>query len=549
MRNESLRAADHGLDSRVWALYRDGSHIYARCRACEHETDRPKREIRRCKEHERGQGHKKRLLDRELADPIRPLINSLDNVEANSYPQDPEAPYIIPEEQRHLTDQGTVALLASLNARFSPRSSPPSAEYSSTSFDPLPTHWIEQNTFGIYEDTPEPHGFTDSEAEAIYDLTHTLLGMDEPPTDEDSDSQSVDSDDQDDPNYFDQLQQDEEEANFGLSADEVFVGEQDEELVNNDDFGGNSTSRKCQRMAASDPQSERWYPWPDRITCTLDILMHLPRSVFSQHQLDLFLWLLKVNRVDDVPSVYQMKSINQKLQEWVGIETIQNTSPFGNVYHVNNFSQIVAQAGLQIEVANPRVRPFLHFFPEDAGTHVSEARHARRWLEEVPDDYAPQMIRFQHDDYYIHEPTRIWNHDSGEEYCVPILWFSRSNRMWSRCKILRICDTAEGSGWVVLNDEIEVEETQLLMSFPRLCESYTRYGVPDPRRIFGIWYATHQCMNHWNYPTTGNPWRSVANGRRVVSLPVWMYCDDTSGNVLKKWNKHNSFLFTLAGLS
>jgi hypothetical protein len=27
-----------------------------------------------------------------------------------------------------------------------------------------------------------------------------------------------------------------------------------------------------------------------------------------------------------------------------------------------------------------------------------------------------------------------------------------------------------------------------------------------------------------------------------------MYCDDTSGNVSKKWNEHNSFLFTLTGL-
>ncbi|KAJ6529550.1 hypothetical protein DFH09DRAFT_815727, partial [Mycena vulgaris] len=30
--------------------------------------------------------------------------------------------------------------------------------------------------------------------------------------------------------------------------------------------------------------------------------------------------------------------------------------------------------------------------------------------------------------------------------------------------------------------------------------------------------------------------------------PLWMYCDDTSGNVSKKWNEHNSFLVTPAGL-
>lgn len=49
-------------------------------------------------------------------------------------------------------------------------------------------------------------------------------------------------------------------------------------------------------------------------------------------------------------------------------------------------------------------------------------------------------------------------------------------------------------------------------------------------------------------PSQGNRWRAVADGARVMSMPLWLYCDDTSGNVSKKWNEHNSFLFTLAGL-
>jgi hypothetical protein len=40
----------------------------------------------------------------------------------------------------------------------------------------------------------------------------------------------------------------------------------------------------------------------------------------------------------------------------------------------------------------------------------------------------------------------------------------------------------------------------------------------------------------------------VSKGHRVLALPLWLYCDDTSGNTSKKWNEHNSFLFTLAGL-
>lgn len=54
----------------------------------------------------------------------------------------------------------------------------------------------------------------------------------------------------------------------------------------------------------------------------------------------------------------------------------------------------------------------------------------------------------------------------------------------------------------------------------------------------------------WSFtdPMVGNPWRRRAEGHRVVAFPLWMNCDDTSGNLSKKWNEHNSVLFTPAGL-
>jgi hypothetical protein len=52
----------------------------------------------------------------------------------------------------------------------------------------------------------------------------------------------------------------------------------------------------------------------------------------------------------------------------------------------------------------------------------------------------------------------------------------------------------------------------------------------------------------WTDPAIGNYWRGLAHGARVVCFPIWLYCDDMSGNLSKKWNKHNSFLFSAAGL-
>ena len=78
--------------------------------------------------------------------------------------------------------------------------------------------------------------------------------------------------------------------------------------------------------------------------------MHLPRSVFSQRQLDLFLWLLKVNKVDDVPSVKTMKAMNELLQNFCGIDTTAHNGVLGHRYYVNNLSQILAQVSIYFPV-------------------------------------------------------------------------------------------------------------------------------------------------------------------------------------------------------
>ncbi|EGO30446.1 hypothetical protein SERLADRAFT_404610 [Serpula lacrymans var. lacrymans S7.9] len=54
-------------------------------------------------------------------------------------------------------------------------------------------------------------------------------------------------------------------------------------------------------------------------------------------------------------------------------------------------------------------------------------------------------------------------------------------------------------------------------------------------------------VQQWTQPLS-NPWRTKAGGAQVVAYPVFIYCDDTSGNQSKKWNEHNSFLMSAAGL-
>lgn len=65
--------------------------------------------------------------------------------------------------------------------------------------------------------------------------------------------------------------------------------------------------------------------------------------------------------------------------------------------------------------------------------------------------------------------------------------------------------------------------------------------------MIGVEKQPNSALTPWNRPAE-NRWRVQAKGARGFSFLIWLYCDDTSGNVSKRWNKHNSFLFTAAGL-
>lgn len=73
--------------------------------------------------------------------------------------------------------------------------------------------------------------------------------------------------------------------------------------------------------------------------------MNLPRSVFSEKQLDLLMWLMQVNGVQNVPSVKMMKSYQAGLQKMCGVETIKYDGALGHTYYVNDLGAIIAQVG------------------------------------------------------------------------------------------------------------------------------------------------------------------------------------------------------------
>ncbi|KAJ7688772.1 hypothetical protein B0H14DRAFT_3101119 [Mycena olivaceomarginata] len=217
--------------------------------------------------------------------------------------------------------------------------------------------------------------------------------------------------------------------------------------------------------------------------------------------------------LNDLPSDRVMDDIDKVLQPLCGIQTIRYAGKLGHVYYVNDFAAIIAQ-----EMANPS----------------------------LDSDLTTPMIREHGQDFFIHEPTML----QDGNVCIPFRWFQREGEIWARVWKVAAVQGELGLGWVVeTGQHFHVKSTDLSLSFPHLASTHTQRNLPDPRVIYGIKDGRGE-LRAWEHTAAaeGNSWRKKASGHRVLSFPVWLYCDDTSGNMSKKWNKHNSFLFTAAGL-
>ncbi|EJD51251.1 hypothetical protein AURDEDRAFT_159655 [Auricularia subglabra TFB-10046 SS5] len=322
-----------------------------------------------------------------------------------------------------------------------------------------------------------------------------------------------------------------------------------------EESGGMGTAAPRVRNRTFDSNAP-FFPWRNKQEVSLSILMHLARSVLSEHQLELFIWAFGFNGVNDVPSVSSVKALDVLLQTLCGIETREYIGKMGHRYHVNSLADLIAQ-----EHANPRISEHLSHLPVETNGPVSSPRESRKWLHEVDPSLATPMIRQGGQDFYVFEPTLLAPTSPVGRACIPVRWFIRDGVRFARAWRLSVADRFDQRvgqpirGWCVHEWEtVDVPEHDLLLSLPRFAQSHEAHHLPSPHIIHGSFLTpgdrTAANLTPWERtkPADGNPWRQRADGSEVRAFPIWLYCDDTSGNQSKKWNKHNSFLFTPAGL-
>ncbi|KAH9851930.1 hypothetical protein C2E23DRAFT_780036 [Lenzites betulinus] len=298
-----------------------------------------------------------------------------------------------------------------------------------------------------------------------------------------------------------------------------------------------------------DHDNDPWWPWPNRKTCLLDTTGAFPRSLFSESEMNAVRWYASKNGAQRLPTIRQVKLARERVLNVAGVDPRTHSGQCGHLYTTTDLNKLIAH-----EFANPVTRARLHLYAEDAGNVLREARHGRRWGVEVDPNLAGPMARSATGkDYYVHEIALANIDEHGTIAPVVIArWFQRGGNLIAKAHPLRT--TADRAQFVVdarSSENLEVPLTSFLLNVEDLSSAQVqaKWGLPPPDKVQGVLSSDLPSapLGEWCHPPR-NPWRTRARGRPAYGLPIWLYCDDTSGNISKKWNKHNSVLFVLGGL-
>ncbi|RDX43344.1 hypothetical protein OH76DRAFT_1206029 [Lentinus brumalis] len=278
-----------------------------------------------------------------------------------------------------------------------------------------------------------------------------------------------------------------------------------------------------------------------------------PRACFGETELEGTRWCCAQCGGCDLPTVRQVKRHRASVLDACGSAPRLVKGKLGNYFSLADFTRLV-----QHELANPLVAPHMHWYCEDTGESGSETWQFSKWRYEVNGSLAGPMVRDDNGkDYFVDEPALAKVDGLGTIPVIPARWFTRSGTMYALAHILHVNHSRPDTFIVDARESIELPFVDFVVPYPELAADHVHYNLPHPSNVStivrrvqageNIASPTPEVVHDINIPLP-HPWRVLAQGKRVLTLPIWFYCDDTSGNVSKKWNKHNSLLFTLAGL-
>lgn len=313
------------------------------------------------------------------------------------------------------------------------------------------------------------------------------------------------------------------------------------------DFLDNDSDPEIDSQPMPEPAvaaTDKWLPWyPLRKAEHAAALLMLGtgRNLMSTAEYNRLRSILRRVLKVDLPDLGHIKNIRSDLKARLGLRVLERISPHGNPCFTLSVCDIISQ-----ELSNPEVAPHIEFFPEkDEGVTVDRFSQSKKWREELPPSLRVPMVVVEGEHFYIYEPTQL----EDSRVVVPVFFYK--DELSIRAKCLEVLTGGQGSHDFLIPAEPKFDSDRLLdVNVQTFATSFLRIELwngekwcdsPNTRLLQHL----QQGVRVVDLP---NPWRSKANSMIIRSVPVVLYSDDTSGNISKKWNKHMSFYFSLAGL-
>ncbi|KAI9070340.1 hypothetical protein FKP32DRAFT_1531282, partial [Trametes sanguinea] len=124
-----------------------------------------------------------------------------------------------------------------------------------------------------------------------------------------------------------------------------------------------------------------------------------PRALFSESEMRGTRWVAAKSGSQSLPSIRQVKTSRTKVLATAGTSPRHHHGRCGHLYATADLPTVLGH-----DIGNPMVRPWLKFYPEDAGDRLSHCRQAKKWAEEVDPNLAAPMARTpEGKDIYVNE--------------------------------------------------------------------------------------------------------------------------------------------------
>ncbi|OAV86099.1 hypothetical protein PTTG_30083 [Puccinia triticina 1-1 BBBD Race 1] len=253
-----------------------------------------------------------------------------------------------------------------------------------------------------------------------------------------------------------------------------------------------------------------WWPFRSKEHSIASLVIGYTHSIVSRslyNHLKLMFRLFGIK----LPDWTTIRRAKADMRALLKMDVQYSKSIFNTPTYALSLKQILAQ-----EIANPLVSPVLEFYPQDArGKDIYKLSQSWKWLEGL---------------------------DSS----------SLGGEMWSKCVPLEFNPEVNGPHLRLTIPGHTSFTSAHVLTIP-VGDFFRDYkGIRGPEGLLLSGRCNGKLYELGNNITLihclPNPWRERAKGKIIRHMPITLYCDDTSGNQSKRWNKHISFFFTLSGL-